>query len=156
MIKKYFAMILAIVTIFACMVIPADAATYSSGTATRTITVVTGSNWAYPGSESVTISQSKGTFTYNKRTWSGSKALSKNDYGTWDITVVSTDGTHRFSKTMKGSSIKLNLRPNKTYRITVSYDSYQDIFRGLDYSGMRWTRYPSWRVSSTWKVRSCY
>lgn len=40
--------------------IPASAATYSSGTSTRTITVSTKANYWIPGSESITLSQTKG------------------------------------------------------------------------------------------------
>ena len=159
MAKKVLAMFLVIITIFSCMVLPASAATNSSGTSTQTITVVTKSNWLYPGSESITLSQSKGTFTYSKTNWLGQetgKTGSKSEYGTWKISVAATDGSHSFSKTWSDGSIKLNLKPNKTYKITISYDSYQDIFRGIDYRNFRWTKYPNWRVSSTWKVSNYY
>lgn len=159
MAKKVLAMFLVIITIFSCMVLPASAATNSSGTSTQTITVVTKSNWLYPGSESITLSQSKGTFTYSKTNWLGQetgKTGSKSEYGTWKISVAATDGSHSFSKTWSDGSIKLNLKPNKTYEITISYDSYQDIFRGIDYRNFRWTKYPNWRVSSTWKVSNYY
>lgn len=157
MAKKILAMFLVIITIFSCMVLPASAATTSSGTSTRTITVVTKGNWLYPGSESITLSQSKGTFTYSKTNWLGQetgKTGSKSEYGTWNISVAATDGSHSYSKTWKNGSIKLSLKPNKTYTITISYDGMQDVFRGIDYRNFRWTKYPSWRVSSTWKVSS--
>lgn len=156
--KKSIAFLLVIVILICTMAVPASAATYSSGTSTRTITVVTKANWLYPGSESITISQSKGTFNYSKTNWLGqvTGSASKTDYGTWKISVVATDGTHSFNKTLSGGSISLNLKPNKTYRITVSYDSTQDIFRGLEYRNFKWRTYPSWKVSSTWKCSACY
>lgn len=156
--KKFISWMLTVVTLLTCLVLPANAATTSSGTSTRTITVVTKANWSYPGSESITISQSKGTFSYSKTNWLGqvTGSASKSSYGTWKICVAATDGTHSFNKTLSGGSIKLNLKPNKTYHITVSYDGYQDVFRGLEYRNFKWTRYPSWRVSSTWKCSACY
>lgn len=156
--KKIITCMLTVVTLITCMVLPASAATTSSGTNTRTITVVTKSNWSYPGSESITISQSKGKFSYSKTNWRGqvTGSTSKTSYGTWKISVAATDGTHSFSKTLSGGSIKLNLKSNKTYKITVSYDGNQDVFRGLEYRNFKWTSYPSWRVSSTWKCSACY
>lgn len=157
--RKLMALMMVVISVLSCMILPASAATTSSGTGTRTITVVTKANWSYPGSESITLSQSKGTFTYSKTNWLGQetgKTGTKSEYGTWKISVSATDGSHSYSKTWKDGSIKLTLKPNKTYQITISYDSYQDIFRGIDYRNFRWTRYPSWRVSSTWKVSSYY
>ena len=151
--KKFFAIFLVLVTLFSCMVLPASAATSSSGTSTRTITVVTRASWWYPGSESISLSQSKGTFTYTK--WNG-KTASKSEYGTWNITVSATDGSHYYKKTWNDGSIKLNLKPNKTYRISITYNGYVDTIRSIDYLNFRWTKYPSWRVSSTWKLSSYY
>lgn len=159
MAKKLFALALVAITLFSCMIMPASAATTSSGTSTRTITVSTKASWWYPGGESITLSQSKGTFTYSKTNWLGQatgKTGSKSEYATWRISVSATDGSHSYSKTWKSGSIKLNLKPNKTYRITISYDGYQDTFRALEYRNFRWTRYPSWRVKSTWKVSNYY
>ena len=159
MAKKFIAMFLVIITVLSYMVLPASAATCSSGTSTRTITVKTKANWLYPGSESITLSQSKGTFTYSKTDLFGrdnGKTGTKSEYGTWKISVYATDGSHSYTRTWRDGSIKLNLKPNKTYRITISYDSYQDGFRRIEYLNFRWTKYPSWRVSSTWKVSSYY
>lgn len=157
MAKKFFALFLVVITLFSCMILPASAATYSSGTSTRTITVTTKANWAVPGSESITLSQSKGKFTYSKTDWLGrptGKTGSKSEYGTWNISVYASDGSHSYSKTWKSGSIKLTLKPNKSYTITISYDGYQDTFRALKYRDFRWSSYPSWRVKSTWKVSS--
>ena len=159
MTKRILALMLVAVSILSCMILPASAATTSSGTSTRTITVVTKANWSYPGGESITLSQSKGTFSYSETNWYGretGKTKTKNEYGTWKITVSATDGSHSYSKTWKDGSIKLSLKANKTYKITLSYDGMQDVFRGLDYRNFRWTRYPSWRVKSTWKISSYY
>lgn len=158
MAKKTVCMLLAIITLFSCMVLPASAATSSSGTSARTITVVTKGNWAYPGSESITISQSKGTFTYSKTNWLGkvTGTGTKSVYGKWKVSGTATDGSHSFSKTLSDGSLKLNLKPNKTYRITVTYQDINDATRALNYKNFRWSTYPSWRVSSTWKVSSYY
>lgn len=155
MTKRIIAISLTIIIIFSCMVLPASADTSNYGTDTKSITVVTKANWCYPGSESITLSQSKGIFSYAKTSWFGKvtgKTCTKSEYSTWRISVAATDGSHSYSRTWKNGSIKLPLKSNRTYNITVSYDSYQDTFRGLNYRHFRWTRYPSWRVSGTWKV----
>lgn len=157
--KRIFTSVIAFALIFCtlfAMSIPASAATRSSGTQSRTITVTTKANYWLPGSESITIGQSKGTCvkeTYN--VFSGkTKRKSSNEYGEWDITVRATDGSHTFTKSLRGSSIKLNLKPNKTYKITVTWDSQAAIIKTLDKGN--YTSYPTWRVKSTWKVSNYY
>ena len=137
----FFALVMLFCTLFAISV-PASAATYSSGTQTRTITVVTKSNYWIFGSESITLSQSKGTCVTSKQ------------YGEWNIVVKATDGSHTFKKTLTDSSIKLNLKPNKTYRITVTWDRNAAVLKGL--SKGSYTAFPTWRVKSTWKVSNYY
>lgn len=157
MAKKIFAMFLVIITIVSCMVLPAGAASSGNRNATYTLTVTTKANWCYPGGESITLSQSKGTFEYYKTNWLGQetgKTARKTAYGTWRISVRATDGSHSFSKTLNGGSIKLNLKANKTYKITIRYDGTMDTFKALDYRRFHWVKHPSWRVSSTWKVSS--
>ena len=157
--KRIFTSVIAFALIFCtlfAMRTPASAATCSSGTQSRTITVTTKANYWFPGSESITISQIKGTCvkeTYN--IFSGKTTRkSSSQYGEWDITVRATDGSHTFSKSLTGSSIKLNLKPNKTYKITITWDSQAAIFKTLDKGN--YTSYPTWRVKSTWKVSNYY
>lgn len=133
-----------------CM--PASAATCSSGTRTQTITVTTKANYLKPGSESITLSQTKGTCqrrSYNIFTGRTSIKTSK-AYGEWDIVAVATDGSHTVRKTLSGGSVKINLKPNKTYKITVTWDSTAATFTELSKGGF--VSYPTWRVKSTWKV----
>lgn len=157
--KRISTAILALAIIFCtlfAMGIPASAATCSSGTQSRTITVTTKANYWIPGSESVTLSQSKGTCVkrnYNILTGKTKTKTSK-QYGEWDIDVTAIDGSHSFKKSLTGSSIKLNLKPNKTYKITVRWDSQAAIFKTLDKGN--YTAYPTWRVKSTWKVSNYY
>lgn len=103
--KRIFTSVIAFALIFCtlfAMSIPASAATCSSGTQSRTITVTTKANYWLPGSESITIGQSKGTCvkeTYN--IFSGKTTRkSSSQYGEWDITVRATDGSHTFSKSL--------------------------------------------------------
>jgi hypothetical protein len=135
---------------------PAAAATYSSGTQTRTITVKTKANYWIPGSESITISQAKGTCVAKSYNFITRKTTTKTtkQYGTWIINVRSTDGRDSYSKRLTGSSIKLNLKPNKTYTITITWDSQAAFFKTLDKGN--YTSYPTWKVKSTWKVSDCY
>ncbi len=159
MVKKIFAMFLAIVTILSCVVLPASAATSGDCNTTYTLTVVTKANWWYPGGESITLSQSKGKFEYSKTNWFGmetGKTATRTAYGTWRISGRATDGSHAFSKTLSGGSVKLKLKANKTYQITIRYDGTMDIFKALDYRNFNWITHPSWCVSGTWKVSSYY
>ena len=159
MTKKIVAMFLVVITIFSCMVLPASAATSGNRSTSYTLTVVTKGCWWYPGGESITLSQSKGTFSYAKTNWLGQetgKTATKTAYGTWRISVRATDGSHSFSKTLSGGSINLNLKPDKTYKITIRYDDGMDTCKAMDYLNFRWTKHPSWRVSGTWKISSYY
>lgn len=159
--KKIISILLAIAICVSCvamMTISASAATCSSGTSTQTITVNTKSAYYYPGSSSITLSQTKGVVTYDKVNWKGQVTGNGTAkyYGTWNISVKATDGSDSFSKTLSGSSVKINLKPNKTYKITVTYNWYVDTIIMIDHVNSRWTKYPSWKVSSTWKVSSYY
>lgn len=154
MFRKIIAVLLVAITLTAIFAIPADAATTSSGLSKRTITVTTKANWLMPGSESITLKQTKGTFSYTK---SNGKTTTKTGYATWKITVSATDGSHSYTKTWNDGSIKLSLKRNKTYTITITYDNqYWEPNMMLKYSHFKWTKYPTWKVSSTNKVSSCY
>lgn len=149
------AFVLIFCTVFA-LSIPASAATRSSGTQTRTITVVTKANYWIPGSESITISQSKGTCvksTYNPFTGKTTRK-SSNQYGEWIVSVRATDGSDNYTKYLKNGSLKLNLKPNKTYKITITWDSQAAFFKTLERGN--YTSYPTWKVKSTWKVSNYY
>lgn len=152
--KKIIALFLAIISIFSITIVAASAATSSSGKSTRTITVSTKANWLKPGSESITLGQKKGVCTGTKYTVKlKAKKVTSNQYGIWDVVAKSTDGTHTVRGTLKGSSLKVNLKPNKTYKITVSWSS-QNTFTELDKG--TFTTLPSWWVKSTNKVTSYY
>lgn len=157
--KRIFTTIIAIVMITCTLFsinVPTFAATSSSGTKTRIITVFTKSNYWVPGSESITLSQTKGTCVkevYNPFTCK-TKTSTSRQYGEWDITVKALDGSHTFKKSLTGSSIKLNLKPNKTYIITITWDTQAEFFRELN-SG-NYTSFPTWYVKSTWKVSKLY
>ena len=155
MTKKMLVMFLALISLFSCLVFPASAATVSADNTTQTITVATKSSWLYPGSESITLSQTKGTFSFAETNWFGhetGKTKNRNEYGTWNISVSATDGSHNYTKVWENDTIRLNLKPNKTYKITVTYDGMQDIVRGIEYQNFHWSRYPSWSVKSTARV----
>ena len=158
--KKLISILLALTLCVGCiaMMPSASAATCSSGRSTQTITVNTKAVYWYPGSSSITLSQTKGVVAYDKVNWWGqvTGTGTAKYYGTWNITVRATDGSDTFSKTLSGSSVKINLKPNKTYKITVTYNWNVDTIIMIDHVNSRWTQYPSWKVSSTWKVSNYY
>lgn len=145
--------------IFACIifVVPIGVeAAISGGQGTSTLTVVTKANWKKPGSESITLSNRQVVVQGYKRTLTGKKKLqTKKYYPRYKITVNSTDGTHSFTKYMTSSSLKLNLKPDKRYRITVSYDgAYAKNFHGL--SNAVTITAPQWALKSVYKVSDYY
>lgn len=159
--KKLISILLTLTLCVGCiamMTTSASAATCSSGRSTQTITVTTKAVYWYPGSSSITLSQTKGVVTYDKLNWKGqvTGTGTAKYYGTWNISVRATDGSDSFSKTLSGGSVKINLKPNKTYKITVTYNWSVDTLTMLSHPNSRWTKYPSWRVSGTWKVSSYY
>lgn len=158
MLKRIPCLLLVALTLVSCFVLPSSAATCSSGKNTRTITVSTYANYWIPGSSSITLKQTKGTIAYSKTNIWGQHVETRTtkEYGCWDVSVRATDGSHSYTKQFNGSSVKLTLKPNKTYKITVSYDSTQEIFLMIKRPNSRWNTYPSWRVSSSWKVSSYY
>ena len=143
--------LLMIITTLVIMAVPASAATSSKGIATQTIIVTTKGNWWIPGSESITLSQTKGECSY--RNFITKKPVKSKVYGEWDIVAKSTDGQHTVKKTLDGSSVKIPLKPNKTYFITVTWDTQANNIRTLGKGSF--TSYPTWKVKSTYKVSSC-
>ncbi|MBQ8283842.1 MAG: hypothetical protein IJX75_01990 [Clostridia bacterium] len=126
--------------------IEASAATNSKGTATRIITVVTKANWWQLGSESITLTQSKGKVQAWNYLWTGN---TNSAYATWKITVRSTDGKHTATEYLTGKTKKIKLKPNKTYKITVEWANYINWDKGF-------VATPTWRVSATHKVSKYY
>lgn len=121
-------------------------------TGTSKITVQTKANWLIPGGESITLGNNKVTISYT----SWGKQKTKKIYPTYKVKATATDGSHKISKTMSGSSLKLSLKRNKTYTVTVTYDH---IGTWLDYANLRNAKMngnPYWWVKSTYKVSNCY
>ncbi len=141
-----------LLTMLLSLAIPASAATKSNGIKTVTMTVTTKANWWIPGSESITLSQTKGTCS-TRPLFSKKDKISK-VYGCWDVVAVATDGSHKVTKNFDGSSVKLNLKPNKTYKITISWDSQASFFQTVGKGNF--TSYPTWKVKSTYKVSNYY
>ena len=88
--------VLTLMSIFAVFAVPASAATTSSGTQTRTITVTTKGNWLVPGSESITLSQNKGTCVEENYNFFTFTTLAGDISGTLPLTVIVTGITVLF------------------------------------------------------------
>lgn len=121
----------------------ASAATKSSGTNKCVITVVTEDNWWFLSSNSITLTQTKGEYTRGifKKVYKG--------HGEWNIVAVATDGSHRVKTSMTGKSKKIKLKEDKVYKITVTWDNIGNL-------GKTFKTNPTWRVSKTKNVSSCY
>lgn len=155
-VKKYVSMVLItvmVICVFFATRIPVFAATCSNGTKTCTIIVKTKANYLLAGSESITIKQAKGICEKESRGITGKvKIKSSKEYGTWNIVAQASD--HTVKKRLTGGSVKIKLKSNRTYKVTVSWDSGAAAFKVLDKGN--YTEYPSWQVGSTWKVSEYY
>lgn len=152
--KRFFSSLMAVAMIFTTLLttaVPSAAATKSNGIKTQTITVTTSNSIFSP---SITLKQTKGTCTEKTYNIFKKKTVTKTSqqYGEWDISVKATDGSHSYTKTLTGSSIKLSLKANKTYKITITWDSTAAIFKELDKGS--YTTYPTWSVKSTSRIKS--
>ena len=144
---KMVAMALLLISLLSLTIVPVSAATSSDGTSTQTIAVTTESNWWSPGRESITLSQEKGVRT----NWRGKE---KERYGKWKVKYVNVDDANdKGSVTLSGSSVKVKLGRDKTYTITVEWDTMADLADASYYGPF--TTNPTWSVSSTCKVSSC-
>lgn len=154
--RKIFVAVVALAIVactFFALAAPAAAATRSNGTKSVTLTVKTKANYLLPGSESVTLSQKKGNTCWTN-VITGKKNTGKL-YGSWNITVRATDGSHTYTEDWNDGSITLKLKPNKTYKITVTWDTSDNNYRLFLNGKGSFTSYPTWNVKSTWKVTHC-
>lgn len=114
--KKIMSVLFAFFTIFTTFsitAIPSYAATSSS------YTVTTKANYWYPGSESITIKQTKEKYYKNlKRTKTATRYMSYNV----TCTPVKWTGSKpaTITKSFKSGSITVNLEKNVTYRVTIT------------------------------------
>ncbi len=157
-VKRICAVLLCITTlmsVFCSMAFTVSAATRGS-TRTTTITVKTKANYWYPGASSITLKQEKQTLTY--RQLFGSRTKTKTGYyGCYNITVYNiTENTYDYEYWSGGRTKKIQLDPNCTYRITLSYNANNTALFTSQPWGYSWkkTSNPSWKVNSTWKVSS--
>ena len=154
--SKFVAVFLCALTLFSTFAFSVSAAT-SGGKGSTTITVKTKANYLYPGASSITLKQNKQTFTY-KHLFNNTTKTTSGYYGHYDIKAYNeTKGkTEETINWDGGQTKKISLKPNCTYKITVSYNANEtDIFKPKNgmYSWIK-TSSPSWQVSSTWKVSS--
>lgn len=156
-VKRIVCFMMTIFVIVGCMAATASAAT-SGGQNTRTIYVETKANYWKPGSSSITLKQQAATETYAKLT-NKSKTKTKKVYADYTVSYKAVDGKYagKHSGTVKfnGASKKINLKPDTTYQITVSYNSTGTTLSHMKNPfGYSWTKCSghSWWVNSTYKV----
>lgn len=149
-------------TLLACVMVvctllasalPASAATCSNGTSTQTIKVETKADWWKWGSESITLTQTKGECRMTAyKYWPLFEPYTKKTetYGRWDISVQSDDGSHSYETKLTGATKKVDLEPDKTYTITVKWNETDELSTMYRYG--QYTTYPAWYVSDVHKV----
>ncbi|MBQ5992030.1 MAG: hypothetical protein IJL62_05725 [Clostridia bacterium] len=116
-----------------------------------TFTVKTGSRWLL--SDKLTIKQTKGVFKYNDWLYREKTAKGYDEY----IIKVTKVGGKTKTYTLGGGSITIKLDKNSTYKITVTpADSQTLAWKYLRYGAFdKWTKYPTWKVTSTKGVITC-
>lgn len=151
------AVFLCVLTLVSFSTANASAATYG-GSSASTVNVTTKAIYWYPGASSVTLKQDKQTLTY-KRLMGNKTKTKKGYYGCYNITVYNATKNKTTSIYWGGGHTKkISLDPNCTYRITVKYNSTDTALFTSAPLGYSWksSSSPGWRVSSTWKLSSCY
>lgn len=152
--------ILTIVSTLSFSTLTAQAATSGSKN-TRTITVNTKTNYWYPGASSITLKQEKITITWKSLNGKKTKKTS-GYYGRYNISIYNvTDNKWEKSKCWNGKqSIKIELKGNKKYNITVSYDAngtWLNVSKAQPIGyGSNNGYSPNWWVSGSHKVTNYY
>lgn len=155
--SKFIAILLCVVTVFCGFGVEASARTWGHASTER-FHVTTKANYWYPGKSSITLSQSKQTFTY-KSLFGKKEKVQKGYFGCYTITVEDLTKWKTKKITWNGGRTKkINLDPNRSYVITVSYNSLSSEMlkkAPLGYS-LSNASSPSWEVASKCKVSSCW
>ena len=117
--KKILSVFLCVLTIFTVLsTTMLQASAYSD---TDYYTVTTKANYWFPGSESITVSQSKEVYYSNK---AHTKTKKRNALVcTVTCTPISGSGKKTIKKSFSGSSKKIELEKNTTYRVKITYNS---------------------------------
>ena len=109
-----------------------------------TFTVTTKSNW---GSNDLSITQNKG------KAWTNTMGSQYDAYGLYKVTYTNKDGKEK-TKYFTDDKVKLDLKPNQTYTVTVkAYDrtSINEV-RSYDTHYLFKGGFGSWKTAPTWKV----
>lgn len=117
--KKILSVFLCALTVFTILSSTLlQASAYSN---TNTYTVTTKANYWYPGSESITVSQSKEVYYSNK---AKTKTKKRNALVcTVTCKPISGTGKKTITKSFSGNSKKIALEKNTTYKVTITYRS---------------------------------
>ena len=117
--KRILSVFLCVLTIFTVLsTTMLQASAYSD---TDYYTVTTKANYWYPGSESITVSQSKEVYYSNK---AHTKTKKRNALVcTVTCTPISGTGKKTITQSFSGNSKKINLEKNTTYRVKITYKS---------------------------------
>ena len=117
--KRAFSVFLCLLTIFT--VLSSTLLQASAYSDTDYYTVTTKANYWYPGSESITVSQSKEEYYSNKahtKTKKGNALVC-----TVTCTPISGSGKKTIKESFSGSSKKIKLDKNTTYSVKITYKS---------------------------------
>lgn len=117
--KRFFSVFLCVLTVFTLL--SATMLQSSAYSDTDYYTVTTKSNYWYPGSESITVSQSKEVYYCNK---AHTKTKKRNALVcTVTCTPISGTGKKTITESFSGNSKKITLDKDTTYRVKITYKS---------------------------------
>lgn len=124
---------------------------YGDCTEEKSFTVTTGDKWY--SSQSVKVTQTKGTYKYEMLMLNGSKYKTKNQYATYYITVEDEHGNTIFEREKwNGKSFNIKLSKNTSYDITIEPETNYSY--GV-YIGDGWETDATWKVSRTKNCTFC-
>lgn len=152
--KKF---LLSLLTVIFCisLITPAFAANVcgnisGSSSASKSFTINTGSRWL--GSDKVTFTQSKGTYTYSTP-FSYSKKTT--GYMCYKVSYRAKGTSSWSTKQWKSRKLTLSLKKNTTYEVNVTPYSNIDMGFQAGKSITSWTLPSYWSVSATKGILSC-
>ena len=158
--KSFLAVLITIMCIsFFASTVPSSAATNVCGDiqgnclSNDSFTVTTGKGWF--NNQYITLTQTKGKLRYARPTFTDVKYKTVTQYATYYVTVVdkSTGKYVMKDKTWKSGSMKIKLKKNTKYSVTLRPEKYYTYW--FVYSMDKWTKAATWRVKKTKNCTYC-
>ena len=148
---KTFSVLLAMILLISSVNIVGEAATSGSNNSRSIIVKTRTLKRLSMNYSSITLTQSKGKYSYSINDKSGRKISKKTGttYGFYTVVCVPIKGRGSSkSCVFDGSSKTIKLDSDTTYKVTIKYENKETERRTGVKSKITWSAYPKWRVNS--------